>query len=334
MSALNRQLHWSQRVALVRHSLHTASRSGDFTFFKTLQASGMLEGTNHVAQLSASLGDEADAVLAAMDNLNTGLAYIHQDAFKHVFDKVKESMREESTNDGRSALYVDITMQKNMADMAIDKMTSSAIALISQQPSHVQDEAANVWISGATIVADCMEVTIRELDQLDQKLRDLIRMEESWNVVKASAIQAATGLKGVFSLMDVSGELNNQERSPSSSSYGSTVFRRLSNAFAGSSPAHSRASSVASLPANVGRRMSASPVYKTPNYVRNSVNAGCPTSMPSWNFNHHQLSAIPPTPAHDIDQADPFDTSVLEQPPVTSLPAMTMDQKAMATMTV
>lgn len=99
MSTMNKQLHWTQRVALIRRSLHAASRSGDFTFFKTLQAAGVLEGTNRVAQPSASLDDDADIVLAAMDNLNTGLAYVHQDAFKNVFDNLKESLREENASE-------------------------------------------------------------------------------------------------------------------------------------------------------------------------------------------------------------------------------------------
>jgi hypothetical protein len=79
MSDTKRYLHWTQRIALVRSSLHSASRSGDFTFFKSLQAAGMVEGTNHVAILSAEMGGEIDILLAAMDNLNAGLAYVHQD---------------------------------------------------------------------------------------------------------------------------------------------------------------------------------------------------------------------------------------------------------------
>lgn len=222
-----------------------------------------------------------------------------------------------------------------MADMAIDKMTSSAHALINQQPAHVQDEAANVWITGTTTMADYMEVTVPELDLLDQKLNDFIRLEESWNVVKASVIHAATGLKGVFSLMEMSTEADNSPASSSNTaSYGSQVFRRLSNALAGSLPAHSRASSVASLPTNLGRKMSEYPVYKTPNYVRNSVNSGCLAAMPNWDFGQHKLSAIPPTPAFE-EQADPFDTSAaVENPPMSPLSALTIDRRAVGTATV
>jgi hypothetical protein len=64
----NKQLHWTQRIALVRHNLHTASRSGDFGFFKSLQAAALIEGTNHFATLTSILEDDADTLLAAMDN--------------------------------------------------------------------------------------------------------------------------------------------------------------------------------------------------------------------------------------------------------------------------
>jgi len=342
MSASNtKQLHWTQRVALVRHSLHTASRSGEFTFFKSLQAAAFIEGTNHAAILTASIGDGADTVLTAMDNLNTGLAYVHQDAFKNVYDNVRNSMRAEEEEAIKSKLYVDITMQKNTANMAIDKMSSSAIALINQQPEHVKDTAASVWITGATIVADTMEIALREMDSLDFKMDDFIRLEESWNTVKASVICSITGLKGVYSLMDPSNPQTPQTHSTRSASIASAsgaVFRRLSTAFTGSantgpSPTHSRQSSLASTAsaansnfANWHRNssvssMNAQPVYRTPSYVRSSVSNGCPTSMPpggGFNFEAHKLSMVPPTPAALEYEADPFDTSV---PPVPEISA-------------
>lgn len=337
----SKQLHWSSRVALVRHNLHAASRSGDFCFFKTLQANGFIEGTNHVATLSAELGDDADTLLAAMDNLNAGLAYIHQDAFKNVYDNLKNHVREsEDVETHRSKLYVDITMQRNMADMSIDKMASSALALINQQPAHVQESAANVWITGATIASDCMQVCLQEMMGIESKLDDFIRLEESWNTIKASVVCTVTGMKGVFSLMDATSPGGSQEsNSPRNSSIASAsaaVFRRLSNAFTtGPANGHqSRSSSVASAPgyfanfANHSRNASVSstgPVYRTPNYVRNSVSAGCPTSMPPSNSNggewsKHKLSMIPPTPAAESDQQmDPFDNSV---PPVPEMPKL------------
>lgn len=327
-----KQLHWTQRVALVRHCLHTASRSGDFSFFKTLQAASFVEGTNHAATLSATMGDEADAVMAAMDSLNAGLAHIHEDAFKTVFDNLKDSKREGNADADKSKLYVDITMQKTMADMAIDKTSSSAIGLISSQPEEVQDCAASVWITGATIVADALEVALREMESLEYKMDDFIRLEESWNTVKASVMCAVMGLKGVFSLMNPSSPNSpdkTSSRSASVVSASSAVLRRLSTAFTGgSTPPDSRHTSGASTTAasanfsNFTRNSSVSslgsPVYRTPNYVRNSISSGCPTSMPpGTNWDTHKLSRIPPTPAFE-EPADPFDTGV---PPIPSLPA-------------
>jgi len=64
----------------------------------------------------------------------------------------------------RSKIFVDTTMQKQMADLAIDKMINSAIALIRQQPSHGHDVIASVWIEGTAIVADAIEIALRQMD--------------------------------------------------------------------------------------------------------------------------------------------------------------------------
>ncbi|SMY20899.1 unnamed protein product [Zymoseptoria tritici ST99CH_1A5] len=315
-----KQLHWTQRIALVRHNLHTASRSGDFGFFKSLQASALIEGTNHFAVLTEIMNDDADTLLAAMDNLNGGLAFIFQDAFDKVYDNLKNSIRDEDRQANRSKLFVDITMQKNMADMAIDKLSASAIVLISTQPAHVQEQAANVYITGMTLIADCVQVVIKQLDNIEANIDDFIRLEESRNVVKASVVAANAGLKGIFYLMDTTNpQSDSAPRSQSIASTGSSMFRRLSNAFG--APAQQQIPKLnfsnVQAPATKSTPPSPSPVYRTPNYVRNSISAGCPTTMPAMaNFNafhansfeSHKLGAIPPTPAYE--EADPFDVSV------------------------
>ncbi|KAK6433752.1 hypothetical protein LTR95_010071 [Oleoguttula sp. CCFEE 5521] len=346
MSSNMKQLHWTQRVALVRHNLHAASRSGDFTFFKSLQAASLIEGTNHVATLSAELGDDADILLAAMDNLNAGLAYVHQDAFQNVYDGVKSSLA--SLNDQSdkmeitlAKLYVDITMQRNMANMAIDKMSNSAVALINQQPERVQEPIANVWITGLTLIADCVQVSLQQMQALDTKLDDFIRLEESYSVVKTSIGSAGAGFGGFFFLKDTNsasefpGSSANSPRSNSIASAGASMFRRMSNAFAPSAAVSSRSASVASTNSAAHTRNGSvsslhstgtqqQPVYRTPNYVRNSVSAGCPTALPAGfaapKFAEHQwgkkLSTIPPTPATAEDELlDPFDTRDMPEVP-------------------
>ena len=352
-STTGNSLHWTQRIALIRSSLHSASRSGDFTFFKSLQAAGMLEGTNHVAVLSAEMGDDVDLLLAAMDNLNAGLAYVHQDVFQKVYEGLKHSMKEEGDGDAsmeskRAKLYVDITMQRNIADLAIDKMTNSAVALINDQSETFQESAANVWITGATIIADCVEIALKEMLSLDTKMNDFIRVEESFNTVKASVVSAVTGLKGVFWLMDTSypspsstdahKSSSASTRSASFASAGAGMFRRLSTAFTPASPSanSSRRSSISSQAANLnlqahransiastGSAPTSTPVYRTPNYVRNSISSGCPTSMPA-NFEafRRNLSTIPPTPGPDDNNKDPFDMSMNEVQPVPEIPAL------------
>ncbi|KAK4619362.1 hypothetical protein CLAFUW4_10843 [Fulvia fulva] len=331
-----KQLHWTQRITLVRHNLHAASRSGDFGFFKSLQAAGLLEGTNHFATLSATLGDEADALLAALDNLNGALSFMHQDAFQVVHDNLKNSMRDDDKQADRSKLYVDISMQKSKAEMAIDKLSNSAIALINQTPIHAQEQAANVYITGLTIIADCVEVVTKQFETLDQKIDDFIRLEDSFNTIKASVLAANAGLKGIFYMLDTHDQ-NNEDKAPrnlSISSAGSNLFRRMSTAFQSTPATDSRSSSVASAGATRAPVGGSMPVYRTPNYVRNSVSAGCPTSMPSNvnfdafnknSFMGHKLSMIPPTPATEDEGMDPFDT--IGVPPV---PEITAEQRQMS----
>lgn len=283
-----------------------------------------------MATLSAILGDDADAVLSALDDLNAGIAQVHQDAFKNVYDSIKnyfaqdeEDNEEASGRSWRSKVYVDCAMQKQMADMAIDKMANSAVMLIQQQPQHAQDAAANVFTMGTTLVADCMEICLEEMDALEHRRNDFIRLEDSWNTVKASVGCAVAGLRCIFNLMAVSDPEPEGRTSRNGSFAQATggMFRRLSNAFGGPIPNSSRSASVSAV-SNASSSRSGSlavPEYRTPNYLRNSVSSAVPTSLPSGvTFRHTQLEAIPPTPFTD-EGVNPFDTSV---PLVPELPVM------------
>ena len=197
------KLHWTQRIALVRHNLHAARRTGDFSFFKSLQAHAIIEGTDHVALLNQRLGDNADGVLSTLDNLNAGIAYVHQDAFKAIYDNAKNNMHagEDSLASRKSLLRVDICQQRDMADHAIDKTTNSAINLIQAQPEHCQDAVANAWMTGATIMADAVCVCLNEMNSLEGHLDDFISLEYSWNSIQTSVDAAISALRGIFSLM-------------------------------------------------------------------------------------------------------------------------------------
>ncbi|KAJ8607495.1 hypothetical protein MRB53_040267 [Persea americana] len=354
MAEVENKLHWTQRIALIRHNLHAASRSGDFTFFKTLQAAGFMEGTNHVSALNALLGDDADTLMTAMDNLNAGLAYAHQDAFKNVYEAVKLALSsdgEDRKSEARCKLFVDTSMQRNIADLAIDKATSSAINLINQQNAEVQEVATNVWVTGITIIADAIEVTLSQLTALEYTIDDFIRMEESWITVKASVIFAITGMKGVFELMDPMQPSSTKvsPRNSSIASAGASVFRRLSNAFAPSLPS-SRTSSVASVGAppmsgpfgNAAPTLGA-PVYRTPNF-RSGGGKSAPFATQGAQGWQHKLDTIPPTPFDD--DTDPFDTTKVPPPlppvpvleeqetPVADVPVNPLEEDARATTVV
>jgi hypothetical protein len=197
------RLHWSQRVARVRHNLHSARRTNDFSFFKSLQAHALIEGTDHVAILYSSLGDNADSVLSTLDNLNAGIAYVHQDAFKAVYDAVKMAIynTNQSSSDQQSLLRVGSYQQRDMADHAIDKTTNSAINLIQAQPAQCQEAVANDWVTGTTIIADAVCVCLNEMKQLENGCDDFIRLEYSWNCIQSSVGSAISALREVLSLM-------------------------------------------------------------------------------------------------------------------------------------
>ncbi|KAF2842992.1 hypothetical protein M501DRAFT_1027849 [Patellaria atrata CBS 101060] len=318
-----RKLHWTQRVALIRHNLHAARRTGNFTFFKTLQAYTFLEGADHVATLNASLGDDADMVLSTLDNLNAGIAYTHQDAFKSVYDSAKAGMMSDADIESRKGrLRVDISQQRETADHAIDKMANSVVALIEQQPAHCREDIANAWITGATIVVDAVEVCLVHLASIESYMDDFIHLEYAWNTVQSAADAAISALRGVFSLMNSgsrsAGSIFDHERSRASSiaSTPSQIFRRFSTVLSHTpsavptpqpqtapspGPRPSRANSISSVPS-----LSA---------LRASVSAACPTRIPhtSVGITHTQLAPIPPTPAAVEDLIDPFDmTSTTE----------------------
>ena len=330
------RLHWTQRIALVRHNLHAARRTNDFTFFKTLQAYALIDGTDHVAILHSILSDNADSVLSTLDNLNAGIAYVHQDAFKAVYDGAKSTMykADNSPSSRRSLLRVDISQQRDMADHAIDKTTNSAIHLIQAQPPHCQDAVANAWITGTTIIADAVSLCLAEMDGVEANMDDFIRLEYSWAAIQTSVDAAVSALRGIFTLMA------NNTTPPSILTPPQPKTRTWSISSGPSSSSdptpnmlstRSRQSSTASALGLIKRAFSHAqtmppPAPKpprtgslsaaqdcSPRGLRLSMSAACPTRMPHFAdlaHPHTSLSTIPPTPSvHETpgrDAMSPF----------------------------
>ncbi|KAF2445969.1 hypothetical protein P171DRAFT_277179 [Karstenula rhodostoma CBS 690.94] len=321
------RLHWTQRIALVRHNLHAARRTNDFTFFKTLQAHAIIDGTDHVAILHSFLGNDADSVLSTLDNLNAGIAYVHQDAFKAVYDGAKSTMykADNSPVSRRSLLRVDICQQRDMADHAIDKTANSAVQLIHDQPVHCQDAVANAWITGTTIMADAVCVCLNEMEAIEDNLDDFIRLEYSWNSIQSSVDAAISALRGIFSLMERSHLSTNFSRNLSVSSIvgseGSASSFRSRNsstasAFAGLikrafSQSHNMGTPPPAAP-KPGRINSLSVPNANPRTLRLSMSGSCPTKMSTYTDHPHtMLTTIPPTPSvHETSTAtaNPFRT--------------------------
>lgn len=313
------RLHWTQCVALVRHNFHSARRTNDFTFFKSLQAHAIIDTTDHVAVLCSTLGDNADGVLSTLDNLNAGIAYVHQDTFKAVYDGAKSSMytSNQSLADRKSMVRVDICQQRDMADHTIDKTANSAINFIQAQPPESQEAVANAWVTGTTIIADAVSVCLNELSLLEDNLDDFIRLEYSWNCVQSSVDAAISALRGIFTLMaapNVNMNAANNVHPPQ------CLFGRhlsvSSNSESDSASSRSRKSSAASAFSMIKRAFSHGQIQPPPSVrmgragsvaipmpeansrgFRASMSAACPTKMSLFGEHPHTtLTTIPPTP--------------------------------------
>lgn len=313
-----KKLHWTQRVALIRHNLHASSRTGDFTFFKTLQAHRLLEGTDHLAALSAVIGDAADQVLASLDNYNSVMAYVHEDAFKNVYESVKTGVREQagSYDDRRAIYYVDAAQQKEKAEKAIDKMINSAITIINAQPTNCQEEAANVWIWGTTFVADAMEVCLAQINAIEVCLDDFIRLENSWSVVQ-SAVGASIGaIKGIFNLMAPCEAPDAQQLHRTEATEGTvrSMLRRMSTAMTSgmNSGVPNRRPSVMSIPAMPPPSLQHGTIQTGGPPVRGGVGvSGWRSSALKHSKGPMELMpTIPPTPAAAMLNANPFEASL------------------------
>ena len=325
-------MSWMQRITLIRNNLHAASRTGDFSFFKCLQATAFLEGTDPVAILAAALENEADQVLHGLDDLNVSIAYIHQDSYKNVYDNIRDSIGEEESN--RTAkLRVDILQQKQIAEFGIAKMVNSTVALIQAQPEDAQEAVATVWIIGTTIVADAIQFCLAQIDKLETMLDDFILLESSWQMVQTAVEASVSALRGVFSLMASAdsqnhrhmsisnGTVSDRSRTTSVGSATSSILKRLSTVLSHAVPP---------VPPPSNRN---SVSFASPSALRNSISAACPTTMPALSeintqnnqqqLLHHvrkrsahdsslfqaTLSPIPPTPFGLNPDSNPFDTS-------------------------
>jgi hypothetical protein len=305
-----KKLCWMQRIALVRYNLRSAARTGDFTFFKTLQAQAFLEGTDYVATLQSSLGDEADTVLHTLDDLNAGMAYVHQDSFKSVYDAVRANIGEDK--DSRLAkLCVDVSQEKQKADFSIDKMANSATELCNMQPSHCQETVAAVWVIGATIVADAIKVCIDQMDQIELCMDDFVRLEYSWHLAQTAVEASVSAIRGIFNLMVCPAPFDTRSRTMSTSSSASptsSVFKRLSTVLF-HSPINQPSTGM-----TVPQPQSHPKSFSTPNHFRSSVAAAVPTHVPppvarsaqAANHQDRKLSTIPPTP-FGLDEVNPFE---------------------------
>lgn len=211
--ATPKHLHWTQRIALVQHNLHAASRTGNFTFFTNIQSAHFLDGTDYVASLSVTLGDEADKLFSVLDNLNSGIAWAHEDAFKTVYESLKDAAASTSGTEHcgeghkralHERLHAEIADQHAAADAIIDKMISSAVTIIQQLQPDVHEDAAHVFMLGTTFIADAVQVCLAQLAILESCIPDTNTAcaESAYSTVRFAVSAAVSALKGVLNMME------------------------------------------------------------------------------------------------------------------------------------
>lgn len=320
------KLQWTQRIALVRHNLHIASSTGDFTFFKTLQADRFRDDCDHVASLRSALGDDADPVIASLDKSNAVIGFVHEDSFKKIFDlarRIADARRPSSinassgsgviTDEARIAFHYSIVEQRRVADSAIDKMVQSAIACISQLPPAAQMDAAHVFVTGTTFVADAMQICLQKMTALDASIGTFHQDESALAAVQLVVGAAVSALKGVFTLMSdghataggMGGEAE-ESRKPLRSSSIDVIARNLLKRMSMSasttslsssfSPSASRRPSMSSPVAANGQTIFSTTTRLSHKRAGSSA-SGAVSKMPT----------IPPTPAHHL--TNPFDVA-------------------------
>lgn len=295
--------HFYRWKPLVRYNLHSAARTGDFTFFKALQGQLALEGPDHVAAFQSALGDDADVILHALDDLNAGMAYVHQDSFKAVYGSVRSSISED--RESRLAkLLVDAHHHKQRAEFAFDKLAISVINFIQQQPAHTGDAVATVWMVGITVVADAVKVCLDQLDRIELWVDDFVRLESSWHSVQTAVEASVSAIRGISSLMATSenGSSGAHQRSTSVSSAASStssVTKRLSNALFHPPPAYTSGSNSSS--SSMAASSSRNPSFSYSSDIRAALSIAHPDHVPTLagprrGPHERRLSTIPPTP--------------------------------------
>ena len=210
----DKNLHWTQRIALVQHNLHAASRTGDFNFFSNIQSNHFLHGTDYVAHLNTTIGDEADKLISVLDNHNAGIAWCFEDSFKTIYQGLKAASEsaqnvEKGADDHQKALltrlHLDITRQRAETDIVIDKLMSSAVAMIKRQPQDVHEDAAMAFMLGTTFIADAVHVCLTQLQVLRSCIADMnMANADAASALVTFAVSAAvSALKGVLNMMEL-----------------------------------------------------------------------------------------------------------------------------------
>lgn len=316
--ARSTQMAWLQRMTLIRHNMHQSLRTNDFIFFKTLQAQTVLHGSDPVAVLQSSHKD-ADSILNALADLFTCLVYAHQDSFKTIYDSNKVARVSSDDRSRVTLLRVDACQQRQIVDIAIDKITNSGIAIVEQQPDSVKDTIANIWVLGATVAADALQACSLAMVNLEdfEELSDFIFLEYAWQDVQAAVEQSVATLRGILHLLPISSTVEHGQQAmeythrynPSVTSATSWI-RRLSTVLTNGVNGASDGSSGLNSPVRKPSIPIASPAKTHDSFSPYGLTAA-PTVRRRAALPPQNLPTIAPTPAvasgHRDSEVNPFE---------------------------
>lgn len=331
--ACDRHLHWTQRIALIQHNLHAASRTGNFTFFSNIQSAHFLHGVDYVATLNSTLGDEADKFISVLDNLNSGIAWSHEEAFRVVYEGLKNAATSPSATENcgydhqqaiQKRLQSDIVQQRASADGTIDKMMTTAVSMIEKQPPHVHEDAANAFMLGTTFIADAVQVSLEQLTVLEECATDanVARADAAYSLVMFAVSAAVSALKGVLNMM----ELHEDAAGPVVAQHARRAPVASVSSFAGFNASRARAVSNTSDDSATGQISAPSSANQTNNggswnvFRRMSAALGAGNS-PAPNSRKNSLVSNQSSSASSTNGSSPTPHAAIPHVPATRVPA-------------
>lgn len=318
---------WRQRVSLARYALQAASRTRDFTFFKTIQASLHTRWAENASLLRAVLPDDSQILVRALNDLSISMVIVHQDSYKAIYDDIRASASDADSISRRARLLVDICQKRQAVEFGIVKAFNAVLTLIDSQPIEAQGLLTEAFVYGLSLVADAIQECQLQTDKLEISMDDFLSLEYGWQSVQSGVTASTAILRDVLELSipkpspdfdtislhsEHTSVSETRSRRPSTASTTSSIFKRISGAlYPAQAVAEPHAEAILTPPSSTRTSVS----FTSLTELRNTIEDAYPTKLHarSKRFSHDpdrfskQLSAIPASPFVGREAVDPFD---------------------------